>query len=154
MRIDVMILGVMKVSLLAVTGRLQSSGVPESQHATDKGPETDRKRSGKSGNGRWRPETTGKYQTDMAEFGSKSQEAETFSDTSDEDSFVSRRMGLRQQVRSDVHTTAEGPAIDLKKPGNSGNGQRRLETTGKHHSSTAESGSKCRGTEAEMEMSK
>ena len=32
-----------------------------SQHATDEGLETDRKWSGKSGNGRWRPETTGKY---------------------------------------------------------------------------------------------
>jgi len=90
----------------------------------------------------------------MAEIGSKLQEVETLSDTSDEDSFISRRRGSRQQVRADVHATAEGPATDRKRSGNSGNGRRRPETTGKHQTSTVESGSRSRGTEAQMEMSK
>ena len=125
------------------------------QRATDKGPETDRKKSGKSGNGRWRPETAGKCRTDMAEFGSKSQEDETHSDISSEDSSISRRRGLQQQVRAEVHAAAEGPATDRKKPGNCGNSRWRPETTGKHQTSTAESGSRSRGrcTDAQGEVS-
>ena len=122
-----------------------------SEEADVEGPATDRKKTGNSGKGRQRPETTGKHRSSTAEQGLRSREAETYTDTSEEDSPLTPKRDSRQYARAEVHATAEGPANDRKKTGKSGKGQKRPETSGRRQASTAEDGSRSRGTEAQVE---
>ena len=122
-----------------------------SEEADVEGPATDRKKTGNSGKGRQRPETTGKHRSSTAEQGLRSREAETYTDTSEEDSPLTPKRDSRQYARAEVHATAEGPANDRKKTGKSGKGQKRPETSGRRQASTAEDGSRSRSTEAQVE---